>query len=87
MLLLVPAGTGILVGLIVFFITKKLIDAKKARAIIYTPIIVPTVISIGLILYGYIFIRGFEGAAYLFLSITILVTLLLIFFYIRSRIN
>ncbi|MED3648051.1 YesK family protein [Halalkalibacterium halodurans] len=87
MFLLVPISVGIIVGLVVFFATKWLISVKKSKTVIYVPAILSIVISISLILYGFIFIRGFEGAAYLILSIIVLLFAIPSLFYARIKLN
>lgn len=68
----IPFYMGIAVGLIIyllaFFIRK---NNKPTMALI--PGCIGVMTGIVLFLFGYIFIRGFEGAAYLMMGIPILI--------------
>ncbi len=87
MLLFVPVGIGLIIGLIVFLLTVWLSKGRKSKGIVYAPGILASIVSIILVLYGLIVVRGFEGAAYLFLSITILLCSIIALFYSRYKLK
>ncbi|GAF23173.1 hypothetical protein JCM19047_2971 [Bacillus sp. JCM 19047] len=87
MLITVPLGIGLAIGLIVFLITVLLGRGKQSKKIVYVPAIIAISSSLGLFAYGFVVVRGFEGAAYLFLSITIIISATFILFYSKRKLQ
>lgn len=79
MLLFVPTGIGIAVGIIIIALTivfKRMFNVTVAKI----PSFLGVIAAIIIFCMGYVEVRGWEGAAYLYLAFTIFVFLIITFF-------
>lgn len=76
-MIFVPVGLGILVGAIVILLTVFLRKRTDSRVLKNVPAIVGTLAALYLLYRGFFEVRGFEGAAYGVISITLIIFALL----------
>ncbi|WP_028403438.1 YesK family protein [Ectobacillus panaciterrae] len=67
MMIWIPIITGIIIGLAILGITFLLKKMFNSKGILFLPAIVSMLGATYMIYYGLVVIRGFEGAAYLFI--------------------
>ncbi|EIT83981.1 hypothetical protein A374_18139 [Fictibacillus macauensis ZFHKF-1] len=82
-MMLLPAGIGLIIGIIILAITARL--HKKRSTMSKVPSIIGMVAFILAFSYGYFIVRGFEGAAYLLFAVPVLVLSLVAFFSVRKH--
>ncbi|PEZ00438.1 hypothetical protein CN326_22695 [Bacillus sp. AFS018417] len=68
-----PVGLGVLVDIIVILLTVFLRKRTDSRTLKNVPGIVGTLVALYLFYRGFFEVRGFEGAAYGILSITLII--------------
>lgn len=73
MMLFMPVGLGVLIGVIVLLLTTWFKRKSLSKILINTPAILTTLSVIILFYVGLVAVRGFEGAAYGFLAGTMLI--------------
>ncbi|MFP7473431.1 YesK family protein [Niallia taxi] len=82
----IPLYIGIAVGLIIVFVAF-VIRKKGKPNIALIPSYLGIIVGLALFLFGYIFIRGFEGAAYIMMGIPILIAAIFSMFGKKTNYN
>lgn len=68
MMLFVPMGLGVIIGVIVVMLTRLFKKKNHSKVLINSPGVITLLAAIILIYISFVVIRGFEGVAYLILA-------------------
>ncbi|CAM3998657.1 YesK family protein [Lederbergia lenta] len=71
MMLYVPIGIGLIIGIVTIVLTRLLVKFHQPKFLMNSPGILTLLAAVGLFYVGLSVVRGFEGAAYLILAIII----------------